>query len=68
MKVILTIMFTFLFLFVCACLFITYKTGTEPSTLITSVFAFCGLEGGLSAWIKTTKVKQKKSKNEDIEN
>lgn len=57
-KKILVIMFIYLILFTSVCLFITYKTGTEPKTLILCVFAFCGVEGGLSAWIKTTKVKK----------
>jgi hypothetical protein len=58
-KVILAFMFIFLILFTCACLYITYVKGIEPKVLITCVFAFCGVEGGLSAWIKTTKVKKK---------
>lgn len=57
-KVVLAGMFTYLILFTCACLYITYKTGSEPETLIMSVFAFCGIEGGLSAWIKVTKEKK----------
>ena len=65
MKTVLVSMFLFLFLFTIACLFVTYKTGYEPSTLVASVFAFCGIEGGLSAWIKTTKEKRK---DEDYEN
>lgn len=72
-KKILAGMFIYLILFTIACLYITYKTGGEPKTLIMSVFAFCGIEGGLSAWIKTTKEKKngnenkgsKKSKDED---
>lgn len=59
LKVILVGMFIYLILFTIACLYITYKTSTEPKVLITSVFAFCGVEGGLSAWIKTTKEKRK---------
>lgn len=57
-KKILAFMFIYLILFTSTCLFITYKTGKEPTTLILSVFAFCGVEGGLSAWIRTTKVKK----------
>ena len=57
-KIVLAGMFTYLILFTCACLYITYKTGSEPETLILSVFAFCGVEGGLSAWIKVTKEKK----------
>jgi hypothetical protein len=63
-KIILTGMFVYLLLFTCACLYITFKTGTEPQTLIMCVFAFCGVEGGLSAWIKTTK--EKKKDNTDL--
>lgn len=59
MKVILVGMFLYLILFTIACLYITYKTSAEPKVLITSVFAFCGVEGGMSAWIKTTKEKKK---------
>ncbi|MFT4145562.1 MAG: hypothetical protein QM644_14000 [Mobilitalea sp.] len=62
-KVILVGMFIYLILFTCACLYITYKTSVEPDTLILSVFAFCGIEGGLSAWIKITKVKNCDNEN-----
>lgn len=58
-------MFVFLILFTCACLFITYKKATEPRTLITCVFAFCGAEGGLAAWIKTIKEKKNKKDKEE---
>jgi hypothetical protein len=64
MKKILTGMFIFLVLFTCACLFIAYKTESEPKTLITCVFAFCSVEGGLSAWIKNCKDKRKTNGNE----
>ena len=60
MKKVLTGMFIFLVLFVIACLLIQYTTSTEPSTLITAVFAFCTVEGGLGAWIKITKEKETK--------
>ena len=58
-KIILLSMFIYLIFFTIACLYITYMTGNEPQTLILCVFSFCGIEGGLSAWIKTTKVKKK---------
>lgn len=64
MKVVLVCMFSFLILFTGACLLITYKTKIEPSTLIVSVFAFCGAEGGIAAWIKNTKEKKKKEDKE----
>lgn len=66
-KKILVCMLVFLFIFVQEILFITYKTSVEPSVLITSVFAFCGIEGGLMAWIKTTKTKEnnKECSNDD---
>jgi heme A synthase len=67
MKRVLTGMFIFLILFTIACLFVQYKTSTEPSTLITSVFLFCSVEGGLGAWIKVTKEKKTKKKKEVIE-
>lgn len=35
------------------------KTGTEPSTLITCVFATLGCECGVMGWIKTTKERNK---------
>lgn len=66
-KVILTGMFIYLILFTIACLFITYKTESEPTTLITCVFAFCSIEGGMSAWIRTTKEKKKRIPKEDEE-
>lgn len=52
--VIITIML-FLFLFTLTCLYITYCTSTEPSTLIVSVFGFCGLECGILGTIKKSK-------------
>jgi hypothetical protein len=61
MKIVMTLMFIFLLIFIGVCLFINFKTGNEPSTLITAVFTFCTVEGGLGAWIKTTKVKNNKS-------
>ncbi|MHB8130697.1 MAG: hypothetical protein ACYDEX_17030 [Mobilitalea sp.] len=60
MKAVLAGMFIFLIFFTGACLFITYKTKVEPNTLIVSVFAFCGAEGGIAAFIKNTKEKKKK--------
>jgi hypothetical protein len=58
-KIIITCMLIYLLLFSCACLYITYTRGSEPRTLIMCVFAFCGVEGGMSAWIRTTKEKKK---------
>ena len=56
-KKLVTIMLVFLLLFVIACFIVVWHTSVEPDTLILSVFAFCGIEGGLMAWIKTTKLK-----------
>lgn len=52
--------FTFLFAFVVA-VFIVFNAsgGSEPSTLIVAVFAFCGLESGVLGWIKTYKERMK---------
>lgn len=59
-KKILTSMFIFLAVFVLAVLFINYKTGSEPSTLVASVFAFCGVEGGCLALIKSVEATTEK--------
>lgn len=55
MKGIIITVMLFLFLFTLTCLYITYKTSTEPSTLIVSVFGFCGLECGILGMIKKSK-------------
>ena len=55
-------MFTFLLVFTAACLVIFDRTGSEPATLITCVFGFCGVEGGALAWIKACKIKNKQKK------
>ncbi|MBE6070070.1 MAG: hypothetical protein E7211_20630 [Clostridium lundense] len=65
MKGIIITVMLFLFLFSLTCLYITYKTNTEPSTLIVSVFAFCGFECGILGRIKTTKQKSNKEQRED---
>ncbi len=62
-KKLLIAMFLFLLLFIIAILVIFYKTNSEPSTLISCVFGFCGIEGGALAWIKT--IKEKRKDNED---
>lgn len=51
-------MFIFLFNFVVVILYLFKQTGDEPSTLITCVFAFCSVEGGALALIKTIKTKK----------
>ncbi len=51
-KKLIVCIFIFLLLFVIAMCFLFYKTGSEPVTLISCVFAFCGLEGGILGWIK----------------
>lgn len=61
-KKLLVCMFLFLMLFVITMCVLFYRTGSEPSTLITCVFGFCGVEGGALAWIKTIK-----SKNINVE-
>lgn len=61
-KKIMVSMLVFLVLFVLAVLFITYKTGSEPSTLVASVFAFCGVEGGCLALIKSVETTAEKKK------
>jgi len=62
MKRTLVMMFVFLIVFSAIVLYINYSTGNEPDTLIMSVFTFCSVEGGVSAWIKVTKSKGDKKK------
>jgi hypothetical protein len=45
----------FLVAFIVAMIWLYYKTGGIPDTLCTCVFAVCGGECGVMAWIKTTK-------------
>ncbi len=40
-----------------AALAVFWHTGSEPATLTACVFAVCGMENGVMAWIKTTKDK-----------
>jgi hypothetical protein len=56
-KGVIVFMLLFLFCFTSANLFLFYRNGTEPSTLITCVFAFCGAEGGYLAFVKKLKEK-----------
>lgn len=59
-KKLLVCMFLFLLLFVITICVLFYRIGNEPGTLITCVFAFCGLEGGVLGWIKTSESKNSK--------
>lgn len=61
-KRVVTAMFALVILFTLAVLFIFYRTGSEPSTLIACVFAFVGVEGGALAWIRVTKEKTSTSR------
>lgn len=61
-------MFLFLLLFVIAMCVLFYKIGNEPGTLITCVFAFCGLEGGVLGWIKTSESKNNSKEDDFNEN
>ena len=56
-KKVLVSIFIFLLLFVITMCILFYKTGNEPATLISCVFAFCGIEGGVLGWIKISEVK-----------
>lgn len=55
----------FLVLFTITILYLVAHDHAEPSTLIMSVFGFCGVEGGLMAWIKNTKTKKGVKKNDE---
>lgn len=63
MDVFLVCIFIFLLVFVCAMTYLTFSTGVEASTLIMSVFGFCGFECGFMASIQ----KRKMSIKADIE-
>lgn len=47
--------FIFLLIFTICNEIIFYFTGNEPSTLITCVFAFCSIEGGITGALKIFK-------------
>lgn len=57
-KIIILTVFTYLFFFTKEVLDVFKTTGSEPSTLITCVFAILGLECGVLGWIKSTKIKK----------
>ena len=57
-KIIIVAVFTYLFCFTKEVLDVFKATGSEPSTLITCVFAILGLECGVLGWIKSTKIKK----------
>lgn len=57
-KAVVTGMLIFLAIFTGVTLYLGFVHQYEQSTLITAVFGFCGLEGGLLAWIKNTDTKK----------
>lgn len=57
-KVLIILIFTYLFYFTERILDVFQATNVEPTVLITSVFAILGLECGVMGWIKNTKVKR----------
>lgn len=66
MNIILILMGLFLFIFTIAMIVIFIKYQAVPDTLITSVFACFGAEGGFMAVIKTAKLKNEKEEIEDV--
>lgn len=64
-KILLVGMMSFLLIFVVSILYLFKSTGSEPSTLISCVFAFCSVEGGALAWIKTIKSKNGGGRDEN---
>lgn len=52
---ILVLLGLFLLLFTVAMIVVFIRYGAVPDTLITSVFALCGAEGGIMGWIKNSK-------------
>lgn len=63
MNTILICMGLFLFVFTIAMIIIFIKYQAVPDTLITSVFACFGAEGGFMAVIKTAKLKNEKEED-----
>lgn len=63
MNIILILMGLFLFIFTIAMIVIFIKYQAVPDTLITSVFACFGAEGGFMAVIKTAKLKNEKEED-----
>ncbi len=61
-KKVMTCMLVFLVIFTAVVLYISYKTQSEPSTLVASVFAFCGVEGGCLALIKSVETSAENKK------
>lgn len=55
MKATIVCLFLFLLIFTCTVLYIFYRTGSEPSTLIASVFALCVGEFSILGLIKNKK-------------
>lgn len=58
MKCLIAIMFIGLIVFTIRMIKTFELIGSEPSTLIASVFAFCSAEGGFLAFIKSNKNKE----------
>lgn len=57
-KVLIILIFTYLFYFTERILDIFEATSVEPTILIGAVFAILGLECGVMGWIKNTKIKK----------
>ena len=57
-KIIIFIIFAYLFYFTERVLGLFEKTGSEPVVIIGAVFSILGLECGVLAWIKNTKIKR----------
>lgn len=55
MDIVLVVIACFLLVFVAVMVWLYYRTGGIPDTLVTCVFACCGGECGVMGWIKTTK-------------
>ena len=65
LDVVLILLGAFLLLFTIAMIVVFMKFQAVPDTLITSVFACCGAEGGFMALIQTTKIKEKEETEDE---
>lgn len=57
--------FALVILFTIAVLYIVFKGGQEPSTLVACFFAWATGELGWLAWVKKTKVQNENGKEEE---
>lgn len=63
-KIVTTSLLLFLLCYTIYNTYMFYTIGAEPTALTTCVYGFCGVEGGLLAWLKVAERKQDSGKGE----